>query len=185
MRRIIVVLCAVALLFSCDEGDDAVNPTSPNTSNNTSTNDTTNKDTTTMAFDNSYQFSDDGVECFPHTTNPLIGTNGILSLISKPCSNSGSKLDGYFKWNYRPAPGIYKVIGEKGTVPYSPNMNQEEFAMVFYGHGQSTLYSVAGTIEVSKNILDTSTLDLNWKDIEMIFEHDSSMITFSGNLKGL
>lgn len=180
MKKIALILGLALAIIACDKDDDTASPSSSNNSGNTN-----NTDTTTTTFDNSYMFSDDMTECFPHTSNPSINGNGILNVVSQPCSNSGSKLDGYFKWNYRPAPGTYQVVGSIGTVPYSPQMNQNEFAMVFYGHGQSTLYSLGGTVEVSTNATDTSLLDLNWKDIQMGYAHDSSTVNFSGNLKGL
>ena len=164
-------------MVSCEQDDDS-NPSATNNNTGAPSNDTT-------SFDNSYMFSDDMVECFPHTANPSINSNGILSVVSKPCSNSGSKLDGYFKWNNRPAPGTYKIVGTIGSIPNTPAMNQDEFSIVFYGHGQSTLYSIGGTVELTKNSTDTSKLDLNWKDVQMAFKHDSSTVNFSGNLKGL
>jgi hypothetical protein len=182
MKKILIVLSLLAAFSACDKEEDATPAISP-TNNNSNNNGNNGNNNNTL--DNSYQFSDDNVECFPHSSDPSINANGILSLVSKPCSKSGSKLDGYFKWQSRPAPGTYTVVGSIGTVPFSPNLNTDEFSMVFYGHGQATLYSIGGTVEITKNASDTAKLDLNWTDVDMAYGNDSTVIQFSGNLKGL
>lgn len=174
-----MTLLAIAItLIACEKEDEQ--PTNNNTNNN---GDGNNPDPTTE-FNNSYQFSDDMKTCYP-LFEPSLPANGILSIISQPCSKSGSKFDGYFKFNTSPKPGTYQIAGTVGVFPVATQLGTDQFAIVFYGHGESTLYSVGGTVELTKNTLDTNKLDLNWKDVDMAFEHDSSIIQFSGNLNEL
>ena len=177
MRKIFILLCAITFLAACEEEDDQVPaPAATNNQGNTNPADTN-------SFNNNYMFSDDNVKCEPLFGVPTIGANGILSLISRPCSNSGSKFDGYF--NGRPTPGTYTVVGSVNTIPTAMNLSSSQVAFVFYGHGQSTLFSTAGTVEITKNASDTSKIDMNWSNVDMTFEHDNSVIQFSGNLKGM
>lgn len=175
MKKILTLLAIAITLMACEKEEDQ--PTTSNNNGNNNPNPSTE-------FNNSYQFSDDMKTCYP-LFEPGLSANGILSIISQPCSKSGSKFDGYFKFNTVPAPGTYKIVGTIGSVPNAFSLNTDEFSIVFYGHGESTLYSVGGTVEVTTNALDTNELDINWKDVNMGYEHDSSIIQFSGNLNGL
>tara|TARA_R110002049_G_scaffold177901_5_gene345134 strand:- start:127 stop:657 length:531 start_codon:yes stop_codon:yes gene_type:complete len=176
MRKILTFLVIAFVIVACEKEDDQPNNPTVNGGGN-------NTDPTTE-FNNSYQFSDDMKMCFP-LFEPSLPANAILSIISQPCSKSGSKFDGYFKFNSSPKPGTYKVVGTAGVFPVASQLGTDQFTIVFYGHGESTLYSVGGTVELTKNILDTNELDLNWKNVDMAYEHDGSIIQFSGNLNGL
>lgn len=138
----------------------------------------------TTAGDNEVVFADDNTTCEAHTSNPSISAQGILSVVMKPCQNSGSKLDGYFKYNSRPTAGTYNITGTVGAVPYSPNLAADEFSMVFYGHTSEALYSTAGTVTLVTNADDNAKLDLTWTDVTMEGSSGAS-IKFSGSFVGL
>ena len=181
IKILAAILFLGIIVIACSKEDD-----NPSTTNNTNNNGNGNGNGNSGEFDNSYMFSDDEIMCYPHSSNPSINQNGILSVVSKPCSRSGSKLDGYFKWQTRPTPGTYKVVGQAGAVTYGPNLADDEYSMIFYGHDVHAFYSVGGTVEISVSEEADSLLDLNWTDVEMIYGGDSTtVITFSGNLKGL
>ena len=178
MKKILIIVFAFGLMASCSKEDDG--NTGPNATNPPAN----NSNDTTAIFFNSYQFSDDGVVCYPLSNN--IGISfGILSVVSQPCSKPSSKLDGYFRFGGTSLVGTYNVVGRIGDVPVISNMNPNESSMLFYNHGESTLYALSGTIEITKNSSDTTLLDVNWKDMIMGYEHDSSTVKFSGNFTGI
>lgn len=180
MKKIIIIVFALGLMASCSKEDDGNE--APNTTNTT----TNNLNDTTATFFNSYQFSDDGVMCYPLSENVSISSLGILSVVSQPCSKPSSKLDGYFRYGGGTTyAGTYTVVGKIGDFPIIANMNPNEGSMLFYNHGESTLYAISGTIEVTKNASDTNLLDVNWRDMIMGYEHDSSTVKFSGNFTGI
>lgn len=129
---------------------------------------------------NEVVFDDDNIVCTPISSNVSISTLGILSVIMKPCQNSSSKLDGYFKFGGKPAAGTYTVIGTAGTFPNIANVPEGQFTMVFYGHASEALFSTSGTIELTVNSDDATKLDMKWTDVVM--EGVETTTKFSGNL---
>lgn len=179
MKKNIIVAGIILALFACDK--DETNPEQSITSNNQTTNTTVD----TSAYFNNYRFSDDMVLCEPFYKDNEINSYAILSVVSKPCSKLSSKLDGYFKFWSDPQVGVYTIVGKAGEVPIANNIGPTSFSMVFYNHGESMLSSTGGTISLSKNKADTTLFDLNWKNVDMTYEHNDSTIQFSGNLSGL
>ena len=160
-------LFAFAFLLTSCESDEDIDP----------------KDTKTSVGTNEVVFDDDNMVCTAYSSNPSINAQGILSLVMNPCQNSGSKLDGYFKYGNRPTAGTYTVVGTAGSFPNTIGMGETEYSMVFYGHGSEALYSTSGTIELTVNADDDTKLDMNWTDVTM--EGTETSVKFSGSFTGL
>jgi hypothetical protein len=177
MKKVFFLSILSLFLFACSEDEDNnTTPASP-TTNNTQGNNGGNNN---QVFDNSYMFSDDNIMCTPSSVNMM--NIGILSVISNPCQNSSSKLDGYF--NGRPEPGTY-MISPTMRVPNAFTMGSTRGELIFYNHGDTTLFSTGGTIVVTKNQADTNLIDINWTDVDMTYAGSTTVIQFSGNLNGL
>ncbi len=138
----------------------------------------------TEAGANEVIFDDDNTVCTPYSSNLSINAQGILSVVMNPCQNSGSKLDGYFKYGSRPVAGTYTVVGTAGTFPNTVGMAETEFSMLFYGHAAETLYSTGGTITLTENADDATKLDMSWTDVTMETAGGTSL-KFSGKLEAL
>lgn len=138
---------------------------------------------TTNLGDNEVVFDDDNMVCTPYSSNPSISAQGILSVIMNQCQNSGSKLDGYFKYGGRPVAGTYTIFGEAGVFPNIVGTGEGQFTMVFYGHGTEALYSTSGTVELTVNAADETKLDMIWTNVTM--EGLETSVKFSGKLIGI
>tara|TARA_B100001109_G_C18862541_1_gene474841 strand:- start:3647 stop:4210 length:564 start_codon:yes stop_codon:yes gene_type:complete len=187
MKKVLIMASLLIAFVACEKDEEDNPTTTPTTQNNNGGNNGGgNNGGVNVTLSNSYVFSDDQIVCFPlDSTNMSINSNAILSLVSRPCQNNSSKLDGYFKWQTRPTPGTYQVVGTVGQLTSGFALDTNEYSMVFYNHGPATLYAVSGTIQISKNASDSTKLDMNWTNVDMAYGNDSSIIQFSGNLKGL
>ena len=138
----------------------------------------------TVAGANEIVFSDDNTVCTPHTSEPSISAQGILSVVMNPCQNSGSKLDAYFKYNSRPIAGTYTATASVGSLGNIFDITETQITIVFYGHAAEALYSTSGTVELSVNAADETKLDMTWTEVTMEAT-DGTSVTFSGSLKGI
>ena len=190
MKKILLSAAVLAITFvACDKDETTpvTNTTSgtATTGTTTSTTGTTTSTTGSTATKSSYTFSDDGIECTPFSSNPSINAQGILSVVSNPCQDSGGKLDGYFKYNNRPSTGTYTIVGTAGTFPNSFSLSDSEYSFLFYNHAGTTWYATSGTVTLTASSGDSTKLDMNWKDVTMTSADGSKTVKFSGTLLAL
>ncbi len=201
LKKIIAIcFCGLLITISCKKEDATETSDTGNTTDTVSSGgnavDTTTSggntvDTTNNGSGNSgttftnsgYTFSDDGITCTPFTQNLSIN-NGIISIVSNQYQGSGSKLDGYFKYQSKPSAGTYTIKDNGTKLGNTPAFSNSEFQMVFHGHANKTWFSTSGTTTVALNITDSTSVDLSWTDVVMTAS-DSSTVKFSGLLQGM
>lgn len=174
----LLVIAAISLFtFSACDKDDSVQPATPTTNNGGNT------DTTSSPNADQFWLGNGAVKCTPYTKQ-FTQTINLLSINTEKCYQEFVRPNFTFDFPNSIGSSFVFGVGTYNIVQDFASQGNTDVLFNMSGYNDMKYKGVSGTVTVSKLATDTSIWTVEWTNINLYSEDDSSNYTFTGRIEG-